>query len=284
MSTPAPPGPTLGPCTAWIGADELAACCDGLADADPAALETFAVEACMALFEVSGRQFTGLCERTVRPSAQPCSCFGGSTAAGFDWRWASSVYGSLGLGQWWANECGDRMGCGSVSSVKLAGYPVRQITQVKIDGAVIDPAGYRLDGWRHLVRLDDPGPPVVTNRWPACQNMSLAGDQPGTFEVSYLHGVDPPQLGRDAACQLGCQLFLSCNGATCQLPAGVTKVVRQGVEIDRELLASWLDPKKGTGLVLVDTFLAAYGGKMRQSRRPAIHSPDVQRFARRVGS
>ncbi len=170
-----------------------------------------------------------------------------------------------------------------MSTVRLSGYPVTEIVEVLIGGEVVDPATYRLDGWRRLVRLDDPGPPVVRRFWPSCQNLALNSDQPGTFEVTYKSGVQPPQIGRDAAAELACQLWQQCAGSDCVLPGGVTKVTRQGVEIDKVALGSWFEPGVSTGMVTVDSFLAAYW-KKGGGRRPAFWSPDVQAMARTVGS
>src|SRR5438128_508567 len=80
-------------------------------------------------------------------------------------------------------------GCGCLSTVRLSGYPVREVSEVKIDGDVVDPSEYRLDGWQDLVRMDDPGPPVRKRRWPHSQNLALDDDQPNTFSVTYSHGV-----------------------------------------------------------------------------------------------
>lgn len=280
MSTTPPPGPVLGPCTSWIEGQDVADY-GQISSPDTDRLETVAVEASMLLYEISGRRFSGLCSRVVRPAAQACRCYGSSLAAGTGpYYWGTTPYGAWG---WGYADCGDRFGCTPMSVWRLAGYPVREVLEVKIDGEVVDPGGYRLDQWRNLVRLDEPGPPVVTRRWPGCQNMSLDDDQPGTFSVSYLHGVDPPQLGRDAASELGVQLYLASRGQKCSLPAGATKVVRQGVQVERGLLANWFDPKKPTGLVTLDAFLAGYWRK-RAGRRAAVFSPDVQRFGRRVGT
>ncbi len=274
------PGPVLGPAVSWLTADDVASCCGiDIATVGPSLLDTVAIEASMALYEISGRQFTGLCERTVRPCADRCGCWGGTVASSGMWQWASYPYGGW---SWW-NECGDKCGCRPLSKVRLSGYPVREILEVKIDGAVVDPAGYRLDGWRDLVRLDDPADPTNPRRWPGCQTLSLNDDQPGTFSVSYAFGVDPPELGRQAAAQIACQLFAACQGQECQLPAGVARVVRQGIEIERGLLANWFDKTKATGLVAVDLFLASYSAT-RGRRRPSVWSPDVQSYARRVGT
>lgn len=287
------PGPVLGPCVSWIDGSDVAACC-GIADCDPPTLlDTVALEASMALYEISGRQFTGQCTKTVRPCADGCGCWGVPSLGLGPYYWATSAYGVApgGYPWMWRNECGDVCrGCGTLSKVKLSGYPVTEIVEVKIDGAVLgafDSNGnpnYKLaENRRDLIRLDDPGPPQQPRRWPACQNMALDSSQPGTFEVTYRHGVNPPPLGMDAAAELACQLYVACSGGeNCVLPAGVTRVVRQNVEVDRQLLANWFDPTKATGLVRLDLFLASYW-RVRRGRRPAVYSPDVQQYARRLG-
>lgn len=281
------PGPVLGPCASWISGADVAACCSAAqVGSSVQLLDAVAIEASMALYEISGRQFSGICSRTVRPTRDPCSCWG-PASLGLPYYWSM---GFSGIGPWgWWNENGDRRGCNPMSIVRLAGYPVREITGIKIDGVVLPPLdgnghpNYRLDKWRELVRMADPGPPYRQRFWPSCQNMDLDSSQPGTFEVSYHWGVDPPQLGRDAAAQLACQLWAACNGQACALPAGATKVVRQGVEIDRGLLANWFDPTKATGLVHVDLFLKAYWSRTAK-RRSLVWSPDVQGFARTAGN
>lgn len=278
------PGPVLGPCTAWIDGADVAACCTadiGSAGAD--AFETAALEASMALYEISGRVFTGLCGPvTVRPCSDRCSCWGAGAFGPGPWSWSAAWYG--GSPSWyWQNECGDKCGCGPLSRITLNGYPVREIVEVKIDGVVLDPAAYRLDQWRYLTRMDDAGPPAVQQRWPGCQNLALDDDQPGTWSVSYRYGVDPPQIGRDAAAQLACEIYKACSGQACKLPSNTTKVQRQGVTIERNVLLAFLDPKKPSGLLTLDLFLASYWAK-RASRRPMTWSPDGPQFPRRVGT
>lgn len=284
--------PNLGPCVTWINGEDVARCSPGggHVGSDTHLLDVFAIEASMALYEIAGRQFTGLCQRKVRPCAEACGCWG--TWPIGQWGWGS---GPGGIGSGWRNECGDRCGCSQLSEIKLAGYPIREILEVKIGGDVLaaaDPDGgwktYRLDRRRYLVRLNDPGPPVRRLSWPGCQNLALNDDQPGTFSITYSCGVDPPQLGRDAAAAIAWQLYLACPGVSapgeCAIPAGVTRLERQGVTIERELLATWLDPTKGdTGLPAVDLFLHAYWGSKQRGRRPAVWSPDTRGFARREG-
>jgi hypothetical protein len=131
--------------------------------------------------------------------------------------------------------------------------------------------------------MDDPSTdPATPRRWPSCQNLALDSSQPGTFEVTYRHGIDPPEIGRSAAAQLACELYRACNGQACQLPSNVVKIQRQGVTVDRNVILAFLDPKKPSGMAAVDLFLAMPG--VRRTRRPAVWSPDVQPFAKRLGS
>lgn len=298
LTPDAPTMPVEGPCGQWISGADVANCVRLDYNADSCWIfDTAAFNASAVLYEVSGRQFPGSnCVRTVRPCSTTCGCWGGPLSAGFQpWWWSGTSWGYGGAGAWgpwgWYDGAGARHGCSPKSRVKLSGYPVYKIESVTIDGdelpefdADTGARNWRLDGWRWLVRMDAPGPPVVPQFWPGCQNRSLDADQPGTFEVAYRWGAEVPGVGAAAAIEVAQQLYLACGGADCILPAGVTRVVRQGIEIDRSLLANWMDPKKQTGLVNLDAFLAAYWSGQRGGRRTAIFSPDVQQFARRVGT
>lgn len=294
-----PPGPTLGPNVIWITGEDVANCARVEYGSNPAIFDTVAYEASMALYEISGRQFPGLTERRARPCMNGCNCWlTGPYSYGMGpWFWTSVPWG-FGGGWAWYNERGDKFGCQPMSKINLAGYPVREILGVTIDGVDLpefDPTlgfrNWRLDKWRYLVRMDQPNDtssspeiPAQPRFWPSCQNMSLDADQPGTFEIHYRWGVSPPPLGIGAAIEIANQLFLACGGRECVLPVGATKVTRQGIEIDRGLLANWADTTRGVGLVQTDLFLQAYNGGMRRGRRAAIWSPDLQFMARKVGT
>jgi hypothetical protein len=292
VETPAPPPmPIMGPCSPWISGQDVANCARVDYSQDAYVFDTVAYNAGLALYEISGRQFPGICERKVRPCRNACSCWlGGPISYGMGpWFWTSVPWG-FGGGAAWYNEQGDKFGCAPMSKWRLAGYPISSIVEVKIDGVVLPEfdatsgdRNWRLDKWRELVRMDQPGTPEQPRLWPGCQNMSLDDDQPGTFSVKYKWGTEVPQLGRDAAVEVANQLYLACGGRECVLPAGVTKVIRQGIEIERGLLANWMDTSKQTGLVQTDLFLAAYCQGQRRGRRSAIWTPDVQAFGRRVG-
>lgn len=260
-----------GPCAPWITGDDVLDACgeSGLTDAQAYKLETAAALGSDLMFNLSGRQYAGICEKTVRPCRSGCGCFGQSVAVGlgpYDWG------GTLGGQLWWQNECGDQCGCGIVSSVRLAGY-VREIVEVKIGGTVVDPATYRLDGNRDLVSLGAP--------WPACQQMDLAAGAPGTFAIRYRYGIEPPELGRQAAAQIGCELWKALNQRACALPAGATRVVRQGITIEKTASFASLFSTGATGLPLVDLFLtAANPSGARQP--PLVYSPDVTPYPREI--
>lgn len=246
----------------------------------------------MALFEISGRRFTGSCERTVRPCRDRCACWGDDISSGLGpWYWTNPGYGVAPTGWWWRNDCGDTCGCGYLSRAKLPGYPVTEILEVKIDGDVLDPTyaasgapQYRLDQWRWLTRMDDPDNPTDPKRWPACQNLSLEDDQPGTWSVTYTWGVEPPQLGIDAAAQLACELYKSCFPGECKVPTNATRITRQGTQVERNVLLAFLgDRTKPTGLTMLDLFLGTYWA-VGSGRRPAVYSPDIGEFARKLGT
>jgi len=290
-----PPAPVMGPCSQWISGQDVAACTRiDYGDDSAYVFDKVAYTASLALYEISQRQFPGLCERKVRPCRSDCGCWtNGPISFGMGpWFWTTVPWGFGGAWGWY-NERGDKFGCSPMSRVRLAGYPVSQILEVLIGGEELpefDPEtgarNWRLDKWRYLIRMDAPGVDggAATPRfWPSCQNMSLDDDQPGTFSVTYRWGTDVPQLGRDAAVELANQFFLACGGQECVLPTGVVRAVRQGIEVERGLLANFLDPSKPTGLVQLDTFLAAYCRGQRGGRKSALWSPDMQQFARRVG-
>lgn len=283
MSTPEL---AVGPCDVWITKDDILEWSSGIGADDPENLKHFteaAEAASWLMWELSGRLYNGICERKVRPCRDACGCWGVAPSSGVVaiWQWA---YGEW-MGGWrWVEECGDTCGCGSVSSVRLAGYPVVEVTEVKINGAVIPPTDYRLDRHRDLVYLDDTSvTPPRKRAWPSCQNVALDDTQSGTFSVTYKWGQPPPLLGKAAAAEMAGELLKVMSERDSRLPERVTQVVRSGITMTR-LEASAIALRVGnTGLTLVDAFLAGANPDAIR-RRPAVWSPDLPRFARKVGT
>lgn len=261
---PDPPATDFGPCSPWVEAADVAACCGlEVGSENLEALEQAASDASDVLFSLSGSQFRGLCGPvTVRPCSTRNPCYSGLV---------------------WPNDHRRTCGCSGLSEVLLPGYPVIEIAEVKIDGDTQPPDEYRLDGYRKLVRLADAF--GAAQAWPSCQRLDLADTEERTFSVTYYYGTAPPNIAVGAAAELACELYRACGGddaGECRLPAGTTKVVRQGITIERPALVSFLATKQ-TGLVKVDAFLAAFGSS-GQRRRSAIWSPDGPKYAKQLGS
>lgn len=247
---------TAGPCSAWVTAADLAARPD-MTDAvvDSGVLGQAAVDASGLLYALSGRQFPGVCSATVRPySASTYSCAGRSDLLALLARGGS-------VDSWTVGANG---GCVE-SGIRLGVYPVRSVSQVKVDGAVLSPSAYRVDDQTWLVR---PG-----GVWPTWQRLDLPDTQPGTFSVALTHGADPPAMGVSAAAALGAELAKMRSGLAHRLPQRLQTVTRQGVTV------AVLDPQtflsEGlTGLYDVDLFLRAVNPH-RQARPPTVWSPDL---------
>ena len=162
----------------------------------------------------------------------------------------------------------------SFSTVKLAGS-VREVSEVKIDGVVIDPSEYRVDKEKYLVRLADAD--GNHQAWPGCQRLDLADTEADTFSVTYTYGQEPPLLGLEAAAELACQLAAAIGGGECLLPAGVTKVTRQGITIELGAL------KGGIAMLpLTSLFLETYNPNGTR-RRALAWSPESVPFAQKLG-
>lgn len=254
--------PQIGPCQAWITADHVAACCNVEPDSDNGAdLDAAASMASDLLYRLSGRKFPGLCVRVVRPCRTGCACDHG----GEDWYWRGT--------EWVRGFDSRSCGCGCVAQVTLSGT-VRAVVQVLIDGELVAPDSYRVDEFRHLVRLAD----VDGSRqaWPRCQRLDLPSTAVGTFEITYLSGLDPPALGVSAAASLACEFFRACPSGSgeCALPSGVTRILRAGLTIEKVASVASMLLKGASGLPLVDAFIAGYN-PTGALQGPMIWSPDM---------
>lgn len=201
-----------GPCAPWTTTTEVAACCAEAKVGSNVGLLNAALDAAEdTLFDLSGRQFSGTCTKTVRPCrTRTCGC---------DWQVLQGSGHIIWTGTRWF--CGEATpcGCAGLSRVLLPGFPVISITEVKIDGVVVAANTYRLDEDRYLTRVRDPAAPNTVLRWPACQSLDLPDTAAGTFSIKYRYGIAPPALGVEAVKQLACQIYLQCAGSSdCQLP------------------------------------------------------------------
>lgn len=278
LPPPADGGIVPSPCTAWTTSLAIATC---KAVPNSNAYDPDIHAASEILYELSARRFPGVCQRTVRPCRSSSRCGFQVLSRGFvvepmwDWGWTGSHWG-------WG-DCG----CRPLSFVELVGKPVNDILEVKIDGVVIPDTEYRLDSQQYLVRKNG-------GHWPACQRLDLDDTEIGTWSVTYTYGQSIPLIGQMAARDLAFQIHQICQEteADCELPEGVTRVIRQGITyempalifIGREFLSrnqkdtgSWR-----TGIQSVDLFLNTYNPKGLQ-RRPILYVPGAPKQARKVG-
>lgn len=259
--------PVAGVCNPWLtGADIPSTCCADLAKRASAA--TFAVN---VLFRLSGRQYPGICERTIRPCGVGCAAWARWPAYRDAW------FPAYPNGGGWAGGAPALVGCGCnnrcrLPSVTLPG-PVSAITEVVVDGVALDPSAYQVVGYRRLERLDG-------GTWPCSQNLAadagVDGD-PGTFQVTYSYGRNPDGGGLVAAQEYACEIAKYLCGATgsdCRLPQRTRSVVRQGVSFDITSPLDFLD-KGRTGLSLVDAWLASVN-PARLARRATVRRLDTE--------
>lgn len=222
-TAPLPAGRVGGPCD-W---PFDVSCCPGLdmsTIADPLMdmAKTWVAE---ILWSATGRRF-GLCDMLVRPCNRGCLNrlpLPMPTVMGDRSMWPTPyLYG----GQWF-NSCGciqySDCSCGPLCELALPG-PIDSITEVLIDGEVIDPATYRVDNHRLLVRLGG------EECWPRCQHMDANIDEPGSFAISYRRGTPVPEGGAYVAGIYLGEVLKQCIGdKSCRLPRNVTQVNRAGI-------------------------------------------------------
>lgn len=269
--------PEVSVCSPWAEIGDVCSPCNPYELPTPL-LEQMLVVASEALFNLTGRLWTGACVDTIRP----CSARSLQVQPGAWQTWSGQqVVASGYAAQWGVCGCGDDLGCGcsSVSTITLPRTPVTGIRSVKIDGVVLPAARYRLIDFRHLVYVPE-SPSAVRQGWPCCQDLTLDTDQVDTFEIVYGHGTPPPMGGVTAAASLGCQLTLGAtDSSACRLPKRIQTVTRQGVTIGivDDLMA--LLSAGATGLYDVDLFLASV--RWGQAHAPAaVYNPDRWRSGR----
>lgn len=234
--------------------------CDGWAD-KPVAARNAALElATQFMWAATGRQF-GICPVTVNPQqgrmrpvqyqafpVWPGSTDGGAYAGGpflFAGRWFNAGDGVA--------CCGHR-GC----AVVLRG-PVADVREVLVDGEPVEESAYRVEvsgGVYLLVRTDG----VC---WPTCND--------GSFTVTYGYGRALPAALMTATGLLACEWVKSLTGGECALPARMTRMSRQGIDIE---VAPGNAAEGTTGIREVDAIITALNPAKRQ-RPPTVLSLDL---------
>lgn len=226
---PVLPGDSCDPIP-WVAVDDLACTPCTI---DPALV---ARAASQIADNLSGNRFGQRCV-IMRPFTRSPSC-------GCDWwtTWppigVTIVPGGIGIG------------CGCRVDHLMLDEPVWSVSEVWVDGALLDTTAWALWNDSRLVRLDG-------GDFPAAQliGRDAHADQ-DTCEVSCLVGNPPDDAARMAVNQIACELVNAIEHPDkCQLPKRVQSVTRQQLAIvfpDPSVLARGF-----TGLPLVDLWLGS---------------------------
>lgn len=226
------------------------------------------------LWAATGRRF-GPCPVTVRPSQTD------RTEVAYQSFPVAPGLGSLGEpggpflfgGRWFNAGCSSAC-CGNNACAIVLRGPVAGVEEVYVGGDLVAASAYRVDltgGVYLLVRTDG-------ECWPTCQDFSADEGEDGSFEVSYLIGSPLPEALVIATAMLACEYGKSLNGGACKLPAKMTRLSRQGVEVELEPPA----PAEGlTGIREVDDVITALNPGRRRNW-PLILSPDLPESCDRV--
>lgn len=179
--------PPSAPCAPWTTDEQVRACCGGL---DPEYDLTEAIQfASEILFRLSGHRWSGECERTVYPcSGNNCGCAGTTwdRLRASDWNWMYAGYPSMPLryGDGWVNQWGGCVSKCQLDCVDLPGV-VSEVTQVVVDGQVVDPLSYAVQAYRRICRTDG-------HHWPCSNNLGgihcVNTDTVGSFAVDATAG------------------------------------------------------------------------------------------------
>lgn len=247
---------------------EQCGCGGCFSDSTPAVRAVATTLATTVMWAATGRRY-GPCELTVMPCnpgpAEPLyQTF--PVGSGYD-PWGSGggpiTTPVLDAGRWRNLSCGGGCSCRAACEVPLDG-PVDEIFEVRVDGVVVDPAAYEVHDRHLLVRTDG-------ECWPTCQVYGL--EIPG-FEVDYGRGDPVPSAVLVATGILMCEYAKACQGKPCGLPARMSRLTRQGVEVQVAEIPQDGKGRIRTGIRLVDDVLDAdnpYG----LAERPTVMSPDL---------
>lgn len=221
----------------------------------------------MIMWAATGRRY-GPCTITVQPSApsRPDPLYQTFPVGPGNGLLSPVIEG----GQWYNRPYigGEGTCCTSAHcEVALEGPTTKaQVTSVTVDGVVVDADSYVvMDGYL-LVRTDGAC-------WPACVN--YRDQSPAAFTVTYGRGLAIPPAVQGAFERLACELAKACTGAACALPQRMTRLTRQGVEIELEQVDT--DTPGGlllTGIKDVDDVIRAVNPH-RLTAPPVVMSLDL---------
>jgi len=179
---------------------------------------------------------------------------------GSGWGYAAGwAWSSVGLGFW--------QGQSSDLSTVVLQAPVLAIHEVLLNGQPLAPTDYTLYNRRDLVlTIATESGEGTGNAWPWEQVLAIPATQPGTAQIDYSWGIDPPEIGRMACAELAIQLGLAFTGANdCRLPTRVLTVATEGVSVAVGDALTYIREKL-TGLPICDMWIQAENPQKAQRR------------------
>jgi hypothetical protein len=226
------------------------------------------------LWAATGRQY-GPCPVTIRPSQ------GGRSELAYQTFEVQPGQQGLGVpggpflfgGRWFNAGCASAC-CGNNACAIVLRGPVASVDEVLVDDEEVPSSAYRVDitgGAYLLVRIDG-------QCWPVCQDFTAEPGEIGSFEITYGFGRALPEVLAIATAVLACQYAKSIAGEACALPARMTRLSRQGVEVE----IAPPDPAGGvSGIKLVDDVVSLLNPSKRNSP-PLLLSPDLPESCDRI--
>jgi hypothetical protein len=242
----------------WCTEDELPAA--RLAEVDDVQ-RAFAI-ACATdlLYVLSGRQF-----RRGRSVVRPVSIQGAyayqsflypySSMSGYGDAWGFAAgwsWSAIGMG-WWQN--------GQDTSEVLLQGPVLRINNVLVNGKSLggwppsNPNFTLYDRRRLVITIGTTGANV--GGWPWNQQLGLPVTSPGTWQIDYEWGRNPPAAGKMAAILLATDIALALSGNNESIPPRVISMAQQGLNVQVGDALNYIREEL-TGLPYVDMFLKSY--------------------------
>lgn len=262
------------PCDWDVDPVELGVC-DGWAEVPEARKATALALASSFLWGATGRRY-GVCPVSVRPN-QPS----GAEVVYQAFPVIPGSHNGLGgpsgpflfSGRWFNAGCVSACCRNQACAIVLRG-PVHSVDEVTVGTEVIPASSYRVDvtgGAYLLVRTDG-------QCWPVCQNFTVEPGEAGAFEVTYGLGLALPVELAIATALLACEYASALAGGPCKLPAKMTRLSRQGVEVELEPPAPG---ERKTGIREVDNVIEELNPSGRDSP-PVVLSLDLPESCDRV--
>jgi hypothetical protein len=240
--------------------------CDCYGGYSPAQRERAATLAIGHMWKATGRRY-GLCEVTV------IVCDGGVAdplyqtypVDGYDPGSGMGLAPYIAIAGGWRNRaagCGSGCCGGTACEVALEG-PVYSVSGVTVAGAAVAADAYEIHDRTLLVRTDG-------ECWPTCGTVV----PPYGMTVDYVRGTPVPADVQAAVEQLLCQYARACTGGDCVLPARLTSLARQGVDITVAEAPTDGSDWWRTGIDAVDRVIAADNPR-HLTAGPQVFSPDL---------